>query len=382
MIKEFQIAAGQAVFGIGEFTYQKVLDDFSNASFIGIVTFNISPRENSHLLNALKQACQKGANATIVTNIPKRFPSYCGDKYAIAAKKMIELYKRLLNPNKYGMQLNTFFKFENHAKIIMTENIIYWGSSNYSDESKENFECGTISTDKELIDFVTNTLFPYVTKHSIPYYKYNYAIAIANLDSLIPLCKKAYVELWDAAFEPWSDYDTNFEEKWIYRTTDNDVTVKFLRGFIDSFLQFDEALEVIEDIIDDYCEAGQLPNKVAMLQRIYEDYKCKHESFLGIIDSLFRELEQMAGYDTGEEACKEIINNYAMEAIDEELDYYIKKTMNKAAEEYGDLIRDAETPIKRALSNLKDMRECFEQIREKLFEMLEIDSRIDNTHVR
>ena len=382
MIKEFPISEGQAVFGKGEFTYQKVLDDFLNASFIGIMTFNISPRENSHLLNALKQACQKGANATIVTNIPKRFPSYCGDKYAIAAKKMIELYKRLLNPNKYGMQLNTFFKFENHAKIIMTENIIYWGSSNYSDESRRNFECGTISTDKELIDFVKDTLFPYATERAIPYYKYNYAIAIANLDSLIPTCQKAYDELRDAAFQPWSDYDTNFEEKWIYRTTDNDVTVEFLGGFIDSFLQFDEALEVIEDIISDYCEADELPNKVAMLREIYEDYKHKYESFLDIIYSLFKELEQMARYDTGEEACKRIVNNYAMEAIDEELDYYIEKTMNEATEEYWDLIRAAETPIRKALSNLKDMRECFEQIRDKLFEMLEIDSGIDNTHVR
>ena len=131
-----------------------------------------------------------------------------------------------------------------------------------------------------------------------------------------------------------------------------------------------------------FTEADELPDKVAMLQEIYKDYKHKYESFLDIIYSLFRELEQMARYDTTVEACKKIVDNYAMEAIDEELDYYFKKTIDEATDEYGDLIREAETPIRKALSNLKDMQECFEQIREKLFEMLEIDSRIDNTHVR
>ena len=99
----------------------------------------------------------------------------------------------------------------------MTENIVYWGSSNFSDESKENFECGTISTDKELISFLRETLFPEITGKSVPYYKHNFAVAIANLNNLILECQKAHAALFEAAFEPWADYDTNFEEKWIYR---------------------------------------------------------------------------------------------------------------------------------------------------------------------
>lgn len=135
MIKDFVVNNGQAVFGKGEFTYQKVLNDFSSARFIGVMTFNISPRTDSSLLNALKRACLNGADATIITNIPKRFPSYYGVKYAVAAKDMIDLYKRQLDPAQYGMRLNPYFTFKNHAKIIMTENIVYWGSSNFSDES-------------------------------------------------------------------------------------------------------------------------------------------------------------------------------------------------------------------------------------------------------
>lgn len=40
---------GEAIFGKGEFTYKKILEDFKNSSFIGVVTFNISAKENDLL---------------------------------------------------------------------------------------------------------------------------------------------------------------------------------------------------------------------------------------------------------------------------------------------------------------------------------------------
>ena len=87
-----------------------------------------------------------------------------------------------LNPQNYGMRLNPFFTFSNHAKVVMTDNIVYWGSSNFSDESKKNIECGTISTDKELIKYLKEELFPSIQQEGVPYYKYNIAVAIANVE--------------------------------------------------------------------------------------------------------------------------------------------------------------------------------------------------------
>ena len=78
-----------AVFGENECIYQCVLDDFKNAKFIGIITFNISSSTNSQLLKSLREACLKGTDAVVITNIPKRFPSYYGPQYALAARKMI-----------------------------------------------------------------------------------------------------------------------------------------------------------------------------------------------------------------------------------------------------------------------------------------------------
>lgn len=381
-MKKISINDSRAVFGKNEFTYQCVLDDFKNAKFIGIMTFNISPKANSHLLQSLKNACINGTNAVIITNIPKRFPSYFSPQYAVAAKDMIDLYKQQLNPYNYGMRLNPYFTFHNHAKIVMTDNIIYWGSSNFSDESSGNIECGTISTDRKLIKYLKDSLFPDIQSKSVPYYKYNFAMAIVNLESLIPACKAARQSLFDAAFEPWADYDTNFEEKWIYRTTDTGVTVSFLRGFIEFFSRFDDALNVIDDIIDEYWELDELPDQVEILKSLFEEYKCAYDSFNDTISSLFEELEQMALYDVSNEACEKINNDYSMEAYDEKLDYYAEKAMSEVAEEYEELIKGSEQTVRNALDSLDSMVQYFEQLNTSLHQLLEVNLKIDNTGVR
>ena len=345
------------------------------------MTFNISPKSDSKLLQSLKEACMNGTNAVLITNIPKRFSSYFRPQYSRAAKNMINLYIQQLNPHDYGMRLNPYFTFHNHAKVVMTDNIVYWGSSNFSDESFDNFECGTISTNRALIKYLNDSLFPNIQNKSVPYYKYNFAIAIANLESLIAACKTARQSLFDAAFEPWADYNTNFEEKWVYRKTDNEVTVRFLREFLAFFSQFDDALNVIDDIINEYWKFDELPDQVEMLKCLLVEYKHTYDSFNDIISLLFEDLEQMAQYNVSDEACRKIINNYGMEAYDEELDYYTEKAMNEATEEYAKLIESSEQTVCDALDNLASMIGYFEQLKTSLYHLLEFNSRIDNTGI-
>ena len=382
MAEDISTSNSRAVFGKNEFTYQCVLDDFKNAKFIGIMTFNISSKTDSHLLKSLRDACINGTNAIIITNIPKRFPSYYKPQYAVAAKDMIDLYKRQLNPHDYGMRLSPYFSFHNHAKVVMTDNIVYWGSSNFSDESSGNTECGTISTDRKLIEYLRDSLFPDIQSKSVPYYKYNFAMAIANLESLISACQTARQSLFEAAFQPWADYDTNFEEKWIYRTTDSGVTISFLREFIEFFSQFDEALNVIDSIIEEYWELDELPDQVKVLKALFEEYTHIYSSFNDSISSLFDELEQMAQYDVSDEACGKIVNDYGMEAYDEKFDYYAEKAMNEAAEEYEELIKGSEQTVRDALDSLDSMIKYFEQLNINLHQLLEVNPKIDNTGVK
>ena len=375
----FPANESSAVFGENESLYQCVLEDFKNAKFIGIMTYNISPRTDSCLLKSLKDACLNGANAVVVTNIPKRFPTYFKEQYAVAAKDMIDLYMRQLDPRNYGMRLSPYFAFHNHAKVVMTENIVYWGSSNYSDESRSNFECGTISTDKDLIEYMKETLFSEVQNRSVPFYKYNFTVALANLERLIPACQAARQKLFDAAFEPWSDYETNFQDVWVYRTNDSGVTIGFLRGFLAFFSRFEDALDVIDSIIDEYCEYDELPEQVEALRNLYEEYQAQYEGFLDTISLLFDGLEQMARYDVSIEACRKINTDYGMESYDEYLDYYAEKAMNEATGEYTNLIEEAEPTVREALDILDSMIVSFQRLCGSLYQLLEVNSRIDNT---
>lgn len=370
-----------AVFGRGEYAYQRVVDDFANTNFIGILTYNISAKSDSHLLNALRNACKNGTKATIITNIPKRFPSYYGTSYAAAAKRTIDIYIRLLNPSNYGMRLSTYFSFSNHAKIILTDNMVYWGSGNFSDESKDNFECGSISTDKETIAYIRDVLFPEVQDRSVPYYKNDFAVAIANLENFIPACREAKQTLFESSYEPWADYDTNFEEKWLYRTTDSQVTIAFLNDFTELLAQFDDALNIIEQIVEKYWELDELPDQVARLSELFEEYKKVYDDFGETISCLFENLEQMASYDVSEEASTKISRDYGMEAYDENLDHFAELAMNEAANEYEELINGSKETVDETLAVLDSMIRYLEQLRDGLQKLLEVNSRIDNTGI-
>lgn len=381
MLKTFPITSGDVMFGKGSYTYQQVLDDFSNTSFIGILTFNISSKEDSILLRRLKTACATGTNAVIVTNVPQRYRTYYNFKCEEPAKKNIVRYKTQLNPRNFSMRLSPYFTFKNHAKVIVTDNMIYLGSSNFSDESSDNLECGMVSSDKELIKYVKDTLFPEIQSCAVPYYKENFAVAIANLEDLISICKQAKEVLFEAAYEPWSDYDTNFEEKWIYRTTDSGITISFLRHFQEVFREFEDALNVIDSILDEYWDEDELPEQVEMLRQIFEEYQTVYDSFNDDLSTLFDGLEDLAHYDVDEEANRKIIEDYSMEAYDERLDYYAQKAFQEASDEFGELIKESEETVIDLLTKLDEMVSYFGRLTEMLNQLLQVNSKIDNTHI-
>lgn len=93
MLEALSVTNGEVIFGKGEYIYKRVIDDFTNANYMGILTFNIS-KTNMLLLDELSKACKNGANAVVVTNIPQRFLTYFGQKYESSAKTMIDIYKQ------------------------------------------------------------------------------------------------------------------------------------------------------------------------------------------------------------------------------------------------------------------------------------------------
>ena len=370
---------GDLVFGRNEFTYQQVLDDFQNTSFIGILTYNISPKEDGILLQALKAACKRDTKAILITNIPKRFPFYHGDAYAQAASKTIKTYLDLLNPQAFGAGMNSYFLFSNHAKIIVTDNIAYWGSSNYSDESKNNFECGTISTDTAVIHCLKEKLFPQLTDDAIPYYKHNFAQAIYQLHAASLLCKDMHDTIFETTFFPRSDYETNFETQWIYDYQTSGITKKLLEQFLYSFEQYDDALGIVNDIVNEHEGENELPEDVAKLAEITQIYSSTFQVTQDQIKTLFEHLEELARYDIDSEANDIISDKYAMVAYDDALDHYVQRAVEEATERYEALIEDAEPIIRDILNQLQQISKFLNELETTLQSLLRVNHGIDNT---
>lgn len=149
-----------------EYGYRAVLDDFSNSSSINIITYNITAKENE-LLNAIKRL-DREKEVTIISNIPGRFPKYCGEGRKRAATN-IKNYLAMLDPSKFECKLSVFFNFKNHQKIIMTNNIAYIGSENFSAESKSNYECGVLFKSPQIISKLYESFIPFIKSESISY---------------------------------------------------------------------------------------------------------------------------------------------------------------------------------------------------------------------
>ncbi|ONI48197.1 hypothetical protein AN643_02795 [Candidatus Epulonipiscioides saccharophilum] len=175
MNERIPITSGEIIFGKDFLNYKAVLDDFKRAKCIRVMTYNISKNNDKNgLINALKNVSED-VDIKIITNIPSRMDCYhnsdAGKIMRKNSKNNVDIYLKKLNPENFSSNTEVRFNFSNHAKIIGTENVLYIGSANYSDESKNNFEIGIIITNTEIIQKVYEEIFLVVIKESIPYFE-------------------------------------------------------------------------------------------------------------------------------------------------------------------------------------------------------------------
>ncbi len=185
----------------GEFGFEEVLNDFEKAKKIYIITYNIS-KFQKYLLNYLKKS-NEDSEIILVTNIPGRFESY-GAGYAKKAKEVIESYKSQLNRKGYKGKLTWYYNVKNHSKIIGTENILYVGSQNFSDESKNNHEVGTIIKNKEIINNIINDIIVNIIDDSLNPSQSILSEIKIELSSCIPIFIDFLSKIHDNFF-CWSD---------------------------------------------------------------------------------------------------------------------------------------------------------------------------------
>lgn len=240
--KEFEVIISE-----GKYAFQEVLDDFCNAEYIYIVTYNISKNKKDELLDLLiKYGTSKPVN--LVTNIPQRFEKYYTTNQKEEAKKQIKVYKEKLDHRIIGEKFNASFDFNNHMKIVMTNNVAYIGSQNFSQESKNNKECGVIIRNKEEINKLICWLNTYISDNTIQYNKKNIRILY---DTLKKIYNKLLIDSQIFIYQVFGDYD----RKLGYCLTEDTINIK-LSELHDLQAKLDYYYQIISEVYkmykDDY----------------------------------------------------------------------------------------------------------------------------------
>lgn len=365
------LSEAKFIYSKNELGYQEVLDDFNNAEEIIIVTYNISEKQ-SLLIQKLTDAPSE-TKISIFTNIPSRWDTYYGDVYKDAARKKINVYLTKLKPDSIGEKVSVFFNFENHGKIIMTNNVVYVGSSNYSEESKNNIEFGIISRDQEYVTFLKEEITKELEESSTPYFEYDYLPLLLEVKMHLSDLFALKNELFEQVYSYYDDLDG---QGYFY----NDTEGRLSQITIDNIIaQLDKCSGLFSTIYD---VAEQLTDDENTLDEINEYYEnmLSLERELEYI-SCSEEVHELAYFDSSERANQIIQEEYSAEAYDEYLEGYIQKAMDTVFEDFKDLCQES----KDSLDDMIKIIDSFLRLSRKaldVFEELEfrkISEDIDNT---
>lgn len=372
MKKEFTINDIRFVHSKDELGYQEVLDDIPFATEVTIVTFNISEKK-SDLIDILYSA---GENCTIniVTNIPGRWKEYYEDSVRNRAHKKIEVYMSKLNPEKLGNKSAVFFDFSNHGKIIMTNNIVYVGSANFSEESANNTEFGFISRDSNFIEYIRSQVLPDMIKSSIPYYEENTELLL-EAAMAISAVYNMRSELYESAYCANDEFNA---VRYCYKEDEAFLTIQLLNRIE---LVIEEAMCIAEKIYNVILTAmndGVVDEDDMMdVGGIHDELVSMYEYIYAVLS--WDTLQELASFDAERDILQRLEYEHGMEAYDENLESCMEDAAECAMDTINRLTGEAHEDVEILLSELDEFVKKHSELTEKLREIKRINSQIDNT---
>lgn len=372
MKKELDISNVKFVYTKDELSFQEVVDEMANARNITIITYNISEKHH-YLLDCIKKT-KHDAEIKIITNIPSRWDTYFGDKFREVAQRKISVYLSRLNPEDIGERVSVYFNFNNHGKIIMTEEIAYMGSANYSEESKQNIEFGFITRDKLFIEFLCNEIVPEIEAMSTQYYLYNYA----------PLLIEAAM-VNSALFRHRND----LHEETHLLNDHRGIEVFYYNTLYDSLNKL--TLEAIDQLLfnltalsNDISDAiGEITNEDAECMDAIHELCEQIEKYVESADLILQSdtVLDLASFNLSECTNSILENEYGMLADNEHLEECIERSSNAAANELMDLAQNAEIELEELIAILdlviEIMGKCIDVL--KKYDLKKVNPEIDNT---
>lgn len=327
MIQTIPNVKGEIILSYQENGYQVVVDKFDQADYIKIVTYNINTYEaSSELIKELRKV-DSCTPITLILNIPARREDYINKytgKIDIAAvnnaSTKIKYTLKVLEREKFG-DLNVYFNFDNHAKLIMTDTIAYIGSQNFSDASQGKFELGFLVNDQLSIQEINNRIFAEIKSKSILYATSEYAVLMEEIAEIMRgllqnIRQDIFTWVGDEPFIPEIEVfnidNAHFHrEKW--------------GEFKELHYRFED---IVENLINDYpseFNKGKAEDKVNHLSDLVEDFVSELDGLAdfstNIAESMmwskFRQLDIGDNMDEALEDAVEYVRNYKLEKFDE-----------------------------------------------------------------
>ncbi|MCE7791287.1 phospholipase D-like domain-containing protein [Salipaludibacillus sp. CUR1] len=339
-----------------ELNYQDVINDFSEADFIFVTTYNISERRGD-LLQMLKDATEH-AEVRIVTNIPSRFDRYYGSRPREKAEASIEKYTERLNPEMED-RLATFFHFENHTKIILTNNIAYVGSANFSEESQRSRETGILIRDPNMVQLVVDNLVPILEGEGKQYFGDILNEKQLTLSLFLSEIKMAADRIREGLYTYVGHPIENTEvyNFWAPTLSEEDVSM-----LLDVIIELEEEVTNLSQI-HGLNHTSKLLD-LSLLQKVKG--LCEYRTSI-------RELSQFNEQDLASNLLTDEL------ALYDDLDEACQLASQQASDQHRDLAEDAEEDIRQLLSLLDSIKDQVVQINTELNRLDDKQGSIDNT---
>lgn len=363
---------GEFILSKGRINYQAVLDDFSNAKQVRVLTYNISKKNyKNELIDALKELSED-VDVQIISNIPSRMQNYyntpAGDAYREKYISSYSVYLDRLNPEHFPSNPQVAFNFDNHAKIIGTDSIVYIGSANYSDESKYNIESGTLIRDKDFIQQLYKDVFPIIVDDSTPYFDDNYNVL------------RLFVISMEQKFRKWLE---KFDDELIF-TNPNTRHCSIVESF-----RFD-----VNDLQELDSDVDELRNFVSILEDTYSEEDDKYNELIEELENSMMGigLDWIADFTITDSPFYEFLvfdeedlaNEYISEnpdAYDENLQACVEEAMSRVSDEYRNMRYDIEDDVISLRDKISRIVDILKQTHEETLKFFNewVARKVDNT---
>lgn len=243
------------------------------------------------------------------------------------ARRNIQIYIAKLNPENFSGNFLPYFNVHNHAKIIGTEDIVYIGSANFSNESADNIETGILIEDRDFISKLYSEFFDKVASESLSYLDDNFNAFHLFLLSLYAKFEHHYNILL-------RDVYTDYQRTRLVVAGTIFIDTDELGNIYRDLEELEDVSSAAEDCYDE--ENEQFNSELEELKDEFESLDIEGLKETVSEDGALYNLATFDGHDKFDEIMQ---SKYAYLAIDDMTDYYSEKALQEVSEMYDDVHR-------------------------------------------